>query len=137
MADWNGVGYHNRFHIVLVPGWAARHSWANPLLCGHSPTYSKLEKRKNPGPGGTPLFRRLPTAAVRTRATRLRAYFAKRIARGEILRRIRWTWWATRLEGSTSGSLFVTCTTGDNDRDYDGGYEVRGRNRSASAWIAW
>ncbi len=81
MANRNGPAPVTRRHIVLVPGFAG---------------FDALGQLEYYG-GITPLFQTLragnqvlhyldnfPTAAVVTRATRLRSYLARRIARGEI-----------------------------------------------------
>src|SRR5271157_939976 len=82
MADKRNAPSRKRCHIVLIPGFAG---------------FDALGQLEYYG-GVTPLFRRwragnevlhyfdnLPTAAVVTRAARLRVYLAKRIARGEML----------------------------------------------------
>src|SRR5271157_143169 len=82
MADKRNAPSRKRCHIVLIPGFAS---------------FDALGQLEYYG-GVTPMFRmwqagnevlhyfdNLPTAAVVTRATRLRGYLAKRMARGEIL----------------------------------------------------
>jgi len=70
-----------RFHIVLIPGFAGFDA------LGQLEYYSGVTSRfQQSGKQEEVLhyFDNLPTAAVETRAARLRDYLAKRIARGEI-----------------------------------------------------
>jgi triacylglycerol esterase/lipase EstA (alpha/beta hydrolase family) len=82
MADQEASDPSNkRFHIVLVPGFAGFDA------LGQLEYYGGLTKLFKPCRAGKEVlhyFDNFPTAAVATRATRLRNYLAKRIARGEI-----------------------------------------------------
>ncbi len=76
---------YDRIHIVLIPGFGAFDA------LGQVEYYSGVTKLfanwqdKTHAPVTLHYFDNLPTAAVTTRATKLRQYLAKRIARGEIL----------------------------------------------------
>ncbi|MBZ5686645.1 MAG: hypothetical protein LAP86_16560 [Acidobacteriia bacterium] len=82
MADQEaGLRSHIRSHIVLIPGFAGFDA------LGQLEYYSgitSLFKSWRSGNEVLHYFDNFPTAAVATRATRLRQYLAKRIARGEI-----------------------------------------------------
>jgi len=70
-----------RFHIVLIPGFAGFDA------LGQLEYYSGITPLFPTRPRGNQVlhyFDNFPTAAVVTRATRLRSYLAKRMARGEI-----------------------------------------------------
>jgi triacylglycerol lipase len=70
-----------RLHIVLVPGFAGFDALGQlEYYAGITPLFQKRHARNEV----LPYFDNFPTAAVATRAERLRAYLAKRIARGEI-----------------------------------------------------
>jgi len=79
---------HRRVHVVLVPGFAGFDALGQlEYYAGVTPQFAAWKLA-----GGQPrehvvlhYFDNFPTAAVATRATRLRAYLAKRIARGEFL----------------------------------------------------
>lgn len=77
-----------RVHVVLVPGFAGFDALGQlEYYAGVTDAYHRwLDKTPNPRrrPVVLHYFDNLPTAAVATRAERLRAYLAKRIARGEI-----------------------------------------------------
>jgi len=72
-----------RFHVVLIPGFAGFDALGQLEYYGGLTGLFKKWKK-----GGEVLhyFDNLPTAAVATRARRLREYLAKRFARGEIFR---------------------------------------------------
>jgi triacylglycerol lipase len=85
MAGGNGLGLGKRCHVVLVPGFGGFDALGQvEYYSGVTPLFRHW-KRQNPLPVVLHYFDNLPTAAVTTRATRLRMYLAKRIARGEIL----------------------------------------------------
>ena len=70
-----------RFHIVLVPGFAGFDALGQlEYYGGITPFFQE----RPPGNQVLHYFDNFPTAAVVTRATRLRSYLAKRMARGEI-----------------------------------------------------
>jgi len=70
-----------RFHIVLVPGFAGFDALGQLEYYGG---ITPLFQAQPPGNQVLHYFDNFPTAAVVTRATRLRSYLAKRMARGEI-----------------------------------------------------
>ena len=82
MTTKNG-GFHSnkRSHIVLIPGFAGFDALGQLEYYGGLTDLFKKWKRGNEV---FHYFDNLPTAAVATRARRLREYLAKRIARGEI-----------------------------------------------------
>ena len=127
MANRTGFASHNRFHIVLVPGFGGFDALGQVHYYAGITSLFRKWRNKSPVPVVLHYFDNLPTAAVRTRATRLRAYLAKRIARGEILEKDK-----IILVGHSTGGLDIrqlVCDLHhrDNDRDYDGGYFVRGQ----------
>ena len=82
MSSQNGSASRDRVHIVLVPGFGGFDALGKiEYYAGITGIFQKWDPRSR-----TVLhyFDNLPTAAVVTRATRLRSYLAKRIARGEI-----------------------------------------------------
>ncbi len=83
MSSRNGSTSSNRFHIVLVPGFGGFDA------LGQVEYYARVtglfQKWRDHKPVVLHYFDNLPTAAVTTRAARLRTYLAKRMARGEIL----------------------------------------------------
>ncbi len=83
MANRNGFTSRNRYHIVLVPGFGGFDALGQVEY--YAGVTSLFRKWRDHHPVVLHYFDNLPTAAVKTRATRLRAYLAKRIARGEIL----------------------------------------------------
>ena len=85
MSNRNVSASGKRHHIVLIPGFGGFDA------LGRVNYYAGVTDLFNPRPGQHPppgavlhYFENLPTAAVVTRAQRLRNYLAKRIARGEI-----------------------------------------------------
>jgi len=83
MAGQNGSPSSKRFHIVLIPGFVGFDAIGQvEYYSGITRIFQtwKADKR-----AVLHYFDNLPTAAVVTRAARLRSYLAKRIARGEIL----------------------------------------------------
>ena len=76
-----GVRSHKRSHIILIPGFGGFDA------LGQLEYYGGITPVFTPWRSGNEVlhyFDNFPTAAVATRATRLREYLAKRIARGEI-----------------------------------------------------
>ncbi|MGB8770456.1 MAG: hypothetical protein WCC92_12615 [Candidatus Korobacteraceae bacterium] len=79
---------HPRVHVVLIPGFLGFDALGQlEYYAGVTPQFAAWKLA-----GGQPrqdavlhYFDNFPTAAVATRATRLRGYLAKRIARGEFL----------------------------------------------------
>ena len=88
-----------RFHVVLIPGFAGFDA------LGQLEYYGGITPLFETGLAGNQVlhyFDNFPTAAVVTRATRLRSYLAKRIARGEIAIRDEVT-----LVGHSTGGLDI------------------------------
>lgn len=81
-------GSVGRLHVVLVPGFAGFDALGQlEYYAGVTDVYQRWLDRTAQSRGRPVVlhyFDNLPTAAVATRAERLRAYLAKRIARGEI-----------------------------------------------------
>jgi triacylglycerol lipase len=77
---------HKRFHIVLIPGFAGFDALGQlEYYAGITPLFQERPSQKEvPRNRVLHYFDNFPTAAVVTRATRLRSYLAKRMARGEI-----------------------------------------------------
>ena len=81
MARQNRFG--ERYHIVLVPGFGGFDALGQiEYYAGITPLFHNWKRNRAVV---LHYFDNLPTAAVVTRAARLRRYLAKRIARGEIL----------------------------------------------------
>ena len=75
-----------RCHIVLVPGFGGFDALGRvQYYADITRLFQQWKRRYGPLPAVLHYFDNLPTAAVVTRATRLRKYLAKRMARGEIL----------------------------------------------------
>jgi hypothetical protein len=76
-------------HVVLVPGFAGFDALGQlEYYTGLTPHFSQWRQRtalSADSPVVLHYFDNFPTAAVHTRATRLRSYLAKRFARGEFL----------------------------------------------------
>ncbi len=85
MPSRNGFTSSSRFHIVLVPGFGGFDALGQVEY--YAGVTSLFRKWRDHNPVVLHYFDNLPTAAVTTRAKRLRTYLAKRIARGEILQR--------------------------------------------------
>lgn len=82
-----GTTAGRRCHVVLVPGFAGFDALGQlEYYAGVTPLFRRWQKRRA-GRAHVVLhyFDNFPTAAVATRAGRLRGYLAKRIARGEFL----------------------------------------------------
>ena len=79
---------HNRVHLVLIPGFAGFDALGQlEYYAGVTPQFADWKKTGGQRREHAVLhyFDNFPTAAVATRASRLRDYLAKRIARGEFL----------------------------------------------------
>ncbi len=86
MADRNGSAPYTRCHIVLIPGFGAFDALGRvEYYAGITRLFQRWNGTRGTLPTVLHYFDSLPTAAVVTRATRLRNYLAKRMARGEIL----------------------------------------------------
>jgi len=86
MAQQNGATRLDRTHIVLVPGFGAFDALGQVEYYAGVTSLFQLWQDRNQAPVVLHYFDNLPTAAVTTRAARLRNYLAKRMARGEILK---------------------------------------------------
>lgn len=83
MASQNRSALGKRCHIVLIPGFGGFDALGQvEYYAGITPLFHKWKRNR---PVVLHYFDNLPSAAVVTRAARLRRYLAKRIARGEIL----------------------------------------------------
>jgi hypothetical protein len=93
-----------RVHVVLVPGFAGFDALGQlEYYAGVTPLFqSWKDGHKDRGRVVLHYFDNFPTAAVITRAERLRRYLAKRIARGEIQNRD-----AVVLVGHSTGGLDI------------------------------
>jgi triacylglycerol lipase len=119
-----------RFHIVLVPGFAGFDALGQLEYYGRVTPLFQMLHAQNHVLHNLVLhyFDNLPTASVATRASRLRSYLAKRIARGEISDGDEVT-----LVGHSTGGLDIRRLLCDlqqlDDRDQviamDGGAEVK------------
>ncbi len=86
MATQSGPAPGARCHIVLVPGFGGFDALGRvQYYAGTTRLFQQWNLRYGPLPVVLHYFDNLPTAAVATRAARLRGYLAKRMARGEIL----------------------------------------------------
>jgi triacylglycerol lipase len=93
---------YDRIHIVLVPGFGAFDALGRVEYYSGITTLFRDWRRQNDLPVTLHYFDNLPSAAVTTRATRLRMYLAKRMARGEILEND-----AIILVGHSTGGLDI------------------------------
>ena len=134
MSSRNGSTSSNRFHIVLVPGFGGFDALGQVEY--YARVTSLFQKWRDHKPVVLHYFDNLPTAAVTTRAARLRTYLAKRMARGEILQGDKLSWWATRPAGSTSASSSGTCTNAKMSSFTLTAEPAWPANRFASAWMA-
>lgn len=83
MAESSGSPHNMRYHIVLVPGFAGFDALGQlEYYAGVTPEFEKWNV--NRPDVALHYFDNFPTAGVITRATRLRTYLARRLARGEI-----------------------------------------------------
>ena len=78
----NGASSLGRVHMVLIPGFGGFDALGNVEYYSGITRQFQIHDDKS---AVLHYFDNLPTAAVVTRAARLRAFLAKRIARGEIL----------------------------------------------------
>jgi triacylglycerol lipase len=86
MAKENGFARRHLVHIVLVPGFGAFDALGQvQYYAGITGLFQNWRSHNNHAPVVLHYFDNLPTAAVSSRASRLGAYLAKRMARGEIL----------------------------------------------------
>ncbi len=103
MARSNGSPHYKRFHIVLIPGFGGFDALGQvEYYAGVTPVFQEWK-------AGKPdvvlhYFDNFPTAAVVTRAARLRSYLAKRIVRGEIAPGDE-----VSLVGHSTGGLDIRC----------------------------
>ena len=75
----------SRCHIVLVPGFGGFDALGTvQYYAGVTELFQDWVETQPDGANVLHYFDNLPTAAVTTRAARLRSYLAKRITRGEI-----------------------------------------------------
>ena len=93
---------YDRIHIILVPGFGAFDALGRVEYYSGITSLFRDWKRQNDLRVILHYFDNLPAAAVATRATRLRKYLAKRIARGEILEND-----AIVLVGHSTGGLDI------------------------------
>ncbi len=78
-------GFSPRLHIVLIPGFAGFDALGQmEYYAGVTPQFRAWQSSRNRLDTVLHYFDNFPTAAVTTRAQRLRNYLAKRILRGEI-----------------------------------------------------
>jgi len=130
MANRNGSSIASRCHVVLVPGFGGFDALGRVKYYAGITSLFQDWRRKHPRlPVVLHYFDNLPTVAVVTRATRLRKYLAKRMARGEILPTDR-----VVLVGHSTGGLDIRQLICDlHDRKnartlVDGGCPVRAQD---------
>ena len=117
----------NRYHIVLVPGFAGFDALGQVEY--YTGVTSLFQTWKNSTAAILHYFDNLPTAAVRTRAKRLCAFLAKRMVRGEILEGDK-----VVLVGHSTGGLDIRQLMRDLHDSHDlpvyadGGASVTGRD---------
>lgn len=104
----------SRVHIVLVPGFAGFDALGQlEYYAGVTPLLHEWRSGREAWPPvALHYFDNLPTASVATRADRLRAYLAKRVARGELQRGD-----TVALVGHSTGGLDIRRLLLDLDRD--------------------
>jgi pimeloyl-ACP methyl ester carboxylesterase len=129
MAGHNWPPSYNRTHIVLIPGFGGFDALGKvEYYAGLTPLFDdwKNDRKKSVKPAVVlHYFDNLPCAAVVTRASRLRSYVAKRIARGEILEDD-----AVILVGHSTGGLDIRQLISDLHRPendpvhVDGGKDI-------------
>ncbi len=96
-----------RVHIVLIPGFAGFDALGQlEYYAGVTPQFQLWRKSGDNSRADVALhyFDNFPTAAVRTRAARLRNYLATRLARGEFVRGD-----SIALVGHSTGGLDIRC----------------------------
>ena len=123
MAKENGFARCRLVHIILVPGFGAFDALGQVQYYAGITGLFQSWKKHNPNlPVVLHYFDNLPTAAVSSRAFRLRTYIGKRIARGEILEHDKIV-----LVGHSTGGLDIRrliCDLGDQRNPFtqvDGG----------------
>src|SRR5207248_11714184 len=121
MAVQNGSPHWKRFHIVLIPGFGGFDALGQvAYYAGVTPLFQEWK-------AGRPdvvlhYFDNFPTAAVVTRATRLRQYLTRRIGRGEIAHGDE-----ISLVGHSTGGLDIRCLLSElRGREED--IELHGRS---------
>ena len=93
----------SRLHIVMVPGFAGFDALGQmAYYAGVTRQFQEWQQKERSGPTVLHYFDNFPTAAVVTRAGRLRRYLAKRIARGTFHRGD-----ALALVGHSTGGLDI------------------------------
>ncbi len=129
MANRNRSDPCRRCHIVLVPGFGGFDALGRvEYYAGITHLFQQWKKAHRSLPVVLHYFDNLPTAAVVTRATRLRNYLAKRMARGEILETDKIV-----LVGHSTGGLDIrqlVCDLHDSKKRWipvDGGLSVDAR----------
>ena len=116
----------NRFHLILIPGFGGFDALGQVEYYAGVTSLFRQWAIRSAVPAVLHYFDNLPTAAVKTRATRLRAYLAKRIVRVEIIEGDQ-----VVLVGHSTGGLDIRQLISDlhdrpDDRVYaDGGAFVR------------
>ncbi len=130
MAKENGFARHHLVHIILIPGFGAFDALGQvQYYAGITSLFQSWRKRNHSSaPVVLHYFDNLPTAAVSSRASRLRAYIGKRMARGEILDHDKIV-----LVGHSTGGLDIRrliCDLGDPENAFtqvDGGQMLPSR----------
>ncbi|HUB32949.1 MAG TPA: hypothetical protein VMA31_07970 [Bryobacteraceae bacterium] len=129
MASENTLSSGARCHFVLVPGFGGFDALGQVEYYAGITRLFQWWKVRHPYPAVVlHYFDNLPTAAVVTRALRLRRYLAKRIARGEILKSD-----PVVLVGHSTGGLDIRRLIWDLDCDEnrftyaDGGFRIGAR----------
>ncbi len=118
-----------RLHLVLIPGFAGFDALGQlEYYTGVTPLFREWQRRRR-GQAHVVLhyFDNFPTAAVVTRAGRLRSYLAKRIARGEFLPGD-----TLALVGHSTGGLDIRWLLRELGRDPERTIPVEGGQGSAS-----
>ncbi len=129
MPNGNDSAACKRCHIVLVPGFGGFDALGRvQYYAGITPLFQQWQRSNGPLPVVLRYFDNLPTAAVVTRAARLRNYLATRMARGEILENDE-----VVLVGHSTGGLDIRQLVldlhklGDGEIPVDGGAKVEVR----------
>ncbi len=121
MGNSNGSARCKRFHIVLIPGFGGFDALGQvEYYAGVTPVFQEWKARRRRSDVVLHYFDNFPTAAVVTRASCLRSYLAKRIARGEIEPGD-----VVALVGHSTGGLDIRCLMsglrrGDNGTGQEG-----------------
>ena len=131
MATQSGPAPGTRCHIVLVPGFGGFDALGRvTYYAGITRLFQQWKRRYDPPPVVLHYFDNLPTAAVVTRATRLRKYLAKRMARDEILENDRIV-----LVGHSTGGLDIRQLIRDLDNSKNRWVHVDGECRISARAI--